>query len=262
MTKFNRLLSLVILTLSLSPVVAFAQTETSISPTLGARKEAIKERLSSTHTARANEAIDRRIASLNELITRIQSMKKITDAQKTSLVTQAQSLLTSLSMQKDKIAQDTDLETLKADKLAIYTQFRVYALIVPKFHILIWADRLNYVLDQMSQVADKLQTRITESSNKGLDVATLQTTLTDAKAKISDARIQTQKATDAVTALVADQGDKTIGESNRATMQTAMGYLKAAHADIKIARQDFETVRKGLKQLKTSSKPTPTTPAQ
>jgi hypothetical protein len=198
---------------------------------------------------RANNELDRRIAELNKVAARINSMKKLSATDKTTLTAQVQAQITLLNNLKIKINADTDIAVLKTDTQSITASYRIFALIVPKIHILAAADRANSIVDLLTTDAGKLQTRITELKTAGKNTATLEVSLADMNAKIADAKIQIKAAIDLVTPLTPDNGDKAKAEANRAALKGARGKLQAAHQDFVTVKKDFEDIRKGLKDL-------------
>lgn len=203
--------------------------------------------------ARANKEIDRRIDRLNKLITRINSIKRLTSDQKSSFVSQIQTEITNLKNLKTKIAGDTDLTTLKADVRSIVTSYRVYALFIPQISLLASADRTLDIVDKVSALAAKLQSRIQTAQNKGNNVSSLQSALSDMQSKISDAKKQATNAIDAVVPLTPSGYP-----GNKTTLQNARTMLKTAHTDLVMARQDAKTITQGLRAFGKKTKGSPT----
>jgi hypothetical protein len=200
--------------------------------------------------AKISQEIDRRITSLDKLIERINEIKKLSDASKSSLVTQAQDQITNLTSLKTKISADSDLATLKADRQAVYNQYWIYMLFIPKIYIVASADRLLGITDDTQTIADKLEPKVQGN-------ASLEKTFADLEAKISDAKTQAQNAQNTVMPLTPDQGDKIKMEANKNALQNARKMLQTARHDLADARQDIQQIRQGLK-VKTSPTPNPT----
>lgn len=198
--------------------------------------------------ARADQEINRRLTSLNNLISRIASVKRLTADQKEALTGQVQTEITNLTQLKTKIDSDTDSATLKTDVALIVKSYRIYALFVPKIHILIASDFILDTTDKISSETGKLQTKITEQQSKGNDVASLFTALADAQAKTADAKTQAQNAQNAVLPLTPDGFP-----DNKTTLQSARSMLQTGHQDLKTARQDIKTIIQGLKTHPTTS---------
>ena len=197
--------------------------------------------------SRADQEINRRIAMLNTVISRINSMQKITDSDKNSFTSQAQTQITNLNSLKTKIDADNDLDTLRTDVKSIVNAYRIYMLFIPRLHILAAADRMNDIADEISQITGTLQMRITQAQTSGKDVTNLQTALADLQSKLSDAKAQYQNAETVVTPLTPDEGDASKMDGNKAALQSARTMIKTGAQDLKAARNDIKTIRLGLK---------------
>lgn len=190
---------------------------------------------------RASKELTRRINSLNELLTRISEFKKISDAQKASLISQVQAQITSLTTLQAKIAADTDPTTLKTDVQSIIQSYRIYALFMPKIQIIGAADRVLNIADEMSSQAATLQTKIAADQSAGKNVSDLQSLLSDLNAKIADAKTQAQSAIDTVTPLTPDGFP-----GNKTQLQNARQMITTAVKDLDTARQDGRKIIVGL----------------
>ena len=206
---------------------------------------------------RGNSELTRRIAALNELITKINGFKKLSDTQKSTFVTNIQSQITSLTALQIKINNDTDVATLKTDVQSIITSYRIFALYLPQINIIAFADRLLFVSDQLTELSNKLQIRIQQSKTNGHDVISLTSTLTDMQTKISDAKIQAQNAISTVTPLTPDgyPGNKTTLQSAHTMITTALIDLEGKNGTQGV-KQDIQLIIQGLK-IFSSSKVTP-----
>ena len=159
------------------------------------------------HT-RADQEITRRINALNNLITRINAMVKVSDSQKSALTSQVQAIIANLQSLKTKIDADTNPATLLADKKSIVVAYRVFVFMIPKVTIISNADKI-------------------------LDLAALlqaKNPSTAAAAKISDAITQANNAISTVSAL-----DPSGWPGNRAALVSARQMLKTALGDLRSA---------------------------
>lgn len=228
-------------------LLAVSKTATSSSltknPAVKIQKLAQKEE---GQKKNASKEIDRRIESLNKLIVRIQEMKKLSDADKTALINQANEQIIALEALKVKIDSDTDPATLKTDRQSITNQYRIYMLFIPKIQILASADRIIEICDDTSVLITKFQDRFTQAALNGKDVTVMQTTLKNIQAKMADAKLQAQSAQSLVIQLVPDNGDANIAKSNNKALQDARAKLVLAKKDITDAQKDILTIRKAL----------------
>lgn len=203
---------------------------------------------------RAAKEITRRLTSLNKLIEKINRLKKITDAQKSSFVSQIQTEITNLNTLKTKIDADTDLVTLKADVQPVIKSYRIYALFMPKIHILTAADELDNLSEKLSTIATKLETRIREANARGSDTTALNSLPTDIKSKISDTKTQAKNARNVILPLTPEGYP-----GNLIVLKAARTMLLTGKKDLQTARKDALTIIQGLKALnKISPTPTPT----
>lgn len=222
----------------------------SINSTPSAGKANKEQQAISRIKDRSNKEIRRRIDSLNKLILRINEMKKISKEQKAILISQIQTQITDLNTLKTKIDGDTDLQTIKTDAQSIVKSYRIYALFIPKIHILATSDRMLDTIDKTSTVAAKLNTRISETKRKGEDVSNLELIYSDMLSKIADAKTQAQNAIDLVTPLTPEgyPGNKTSLMEARKMLMTGRQDLQDARID---ARKIVNELKSLLKQKKT-----------
>ena len=199
--------------------------------------------------ARGDADIAARIDALNKLNTRVQGLKNESDAEKAGIATQVQTNIAGLTTLKAKIDADTDVAIARTDDQSIFTDYRVYALVVPQGWILAAADRVNTIGGLMTTLSAKLQTRISADQTAGKDVTALTAALSDMNAKISAAATASASASASITGLTPDQGDKTVAAANKAALVAARAQIKTATADLQAARKDVTTIVAGLKSL-------------
>jgi hypothetical protein len=180
---------------------------------------------------RADREIQRRIEDLNRLITKINGLKKITDAQKSDFVNQVQAEITNLNTLKTKIDADTDLVTLKTDVQSIIKSYRIYLLFIPKINVLVAADSLDALSGKLSSLAAKLELRLNSSTDP--NTTTLKATLADMKTKIADIGVQAQNARNVVLPLTPDGYP-----GNKTQLEQARQFIVAGKKDALVARQD------------------------
>jgi len=229
----------------------FAQTSLITSST---KNEGQRTRMASTTNptaiskliAQSDKEVVQRINSLNALLTRVQAMKKVSDAGKANISSQIQAEITNLNNLKAKIDADTDTTTLKADLKTITADYRIYMLIVPQIQIIAASDRIDTISTNFSTVVAKLQTRITAAQTAGKDVSSVQTAMTDIQSKITDAQTQAQNAVNGVSALIPDQGNQTTAQANTSALKSARTDIKNATQDLQTADRDAKTIVKIL----------------
>lgn len=209
---------------------------------------------------RANKEINRRLEALNKVIRRIEEMKRISANDKDGLINTMQVQITALDTLKTKIAGDTDIEVLRADVQSITKSYRIFALVIPKGHIIAAADRTIEIASMMEDTGTKLSARITQAQTDGHDVSVIITLMDDFTIKIADAKIQAQAAIGGVAVLVPDLGDKAHMTANTEALKGARTNIQTAHADLVSAHKDAKMIIEKLKSMKKEGAPTNTSP--
>lgn len=262
------LVGLLMVTTTTPLFAAVATVRTNTQDTQGAQTTSAKETVKAKVTtdrisaiiARSDKQIEERIGALQDLNTKVQALKHVSDSMKATIAADVQTNITGLTALKAKIDAGTDLATLQEDEKSILNSYRIYALVIPQGRILVSADRVFVITDLLTTVSNKLSLRITEAQTAGKDVTSLTATLTDLNTKISLAKSEATTAQSTLSGLTPDQGDKTKAEANRKALVDARTHIKTATDALKAARKDVDTITKGLKafHLKASSTPVST----
>lgn len=182
---------------------------------------------------KANKELERRIKALTHLITVINKFQKVSAEQKASLTAQVQTQIDALTALRAKINADTDLATLRVDVASIKKDYRIFALFIPKIHIMANADRLLETIQKASTLADNLEKRIEEEKTKGTDVSALESLLISMRSHLAEAKTQTESALSTVTPLTPEGYP-----ANQAELKKAREMLRLGHAQLVLARQD------------------------
>src|SRR3989344_1376117 len=244
----SSLAAIVLFSSSALPVFAQGGAD-SITGDRAAKLEEPKAKRIELIKSRANEEIDRRIKALDKLSERVQSMKRVSDAQKSNTANMVTTEIVKLESLRAKIASDTDLETLKIDQRSIMESYRIFALIMPQGAILVAADRIKVIADNLTTIGGKLESRINEAKNSGKDVASLESYLADYKAKIADAISKADGAMNGISGLTPDNGDTAKAAANRGALQAARENIRKGMADCRAAREDARKIVQGLKSI-------------
>ena len=112
-----------------------ARTGTNASTTAAREAQMVKS---------ADTQITNRINALNALETRVNAMQKLSSTEKSSLSSQIQSQITTMTALQSQIAtdeSDNNTSSLKTDIQSITKAYRIYALILPQGTIAAAADR-------------------------------------------------------------------------------------------------------------------------
>lgn len=235
---------------------SFAQTTTP-SSTRAQIKITIQENRMENLRTRADNEIDRRIASLNNILNILTNAKHLNSDQVSALNASIQTEVNDLNTLKSKIDADTDITTLRTDVQSIVKDYRVYLLFIPKVHILSAADKILNLTDLLnaadSGLIAKLQSRINDAKNAGHDTTSLQNTLTDLQNKVNDAVSQANNAISTVTPLTPDGYP-----GNKTTLTSARTMIKTAMTDLQTVRTDAKTIIQELRSFGSVVSPTTT----
>lgn len=235
--------------LTLAPSLALAQTgvgvTASTSVSVQAKLPAAEVRLKE----RGEKEIDRRVAALNSLNTRVQAMQRISDQFKQSLSATVAAEVTALNALKAKIAADTEVEVLRADLKSVTENYRIYALVLPQGRIAAAADRIATIVTMMGTLGGKLQTRVQAAGQAGADITALNTSLTEMSSNLNTAQTQAQAAITLSATLQPDGGDKAKMAANNEALKKARTALNDAHKATVAARKNAADIVAGLAKV-------------
>ena len=192
--------------------------------------------------SRASTEIDRRLTRLSALSSTISGAARLTSGDKSSLQAEVTSEVNGLTSLKSQIAGDTDLQTARINAQSVLTDYRVYALVVPKVWLVRVADDQQAVENKLNTLSGKLQTRINEAQNNGKTVTALQNSLNDMQTNTQAAQKISAPVEQALLPM------QPTDYNNDHTLLT--GYrtkLTTAHNDNKAAYSDAKTIVQGLK---------------
>jgi hypothetical protein len=176
----------------------------------------------------ATGAITRRVLALRQLTTAAKSSLRVSEADRTALMTQLQDQINGLSGLNARIQGDTDEATLRADAQKIVDDYRVYVLTLPKARGIVVSDIELNAADRLTKLADRLSAAIDQASGKDT---------TRAKADLAALRAKLAPVTGAVSplpaALLALQpagypDNHTTLEQTRAALRTGRTALEDA----------------------------------
>lgn len=225
---------------------AAARKETSASKA-AERKEQRQETTLENLKKRSLSEIDRRLKSLSGIMTKITSLKKLSETQKSTLSTQVQTEITNLTALRAKIEADTDLETLKTDAKSIVSSYRIYALFIPKIHILTGAEATLSAIEKMSSAQAELNSRADAAATAGADTTEIETLLTTMQALITSATTNVNAAITTVTPLTPDGYP-----ANKTGLESARESLKKARENLMEAYKTAKEITKLLRQIPVS----------
>lgn len=200
-----------------------------------------KTKIELIHKRGSNE-ISRRLTTLNGLVAKINATSYLTSAQKSALIAELNAQISSLQSLQTELSSEDSVTAAKDDAQKVITDYRVYALTVPKIQIVLTADRQQVTESKLSTIAAKLQTEIDTAQGNGKDVTGLQAKLDDMNAKLKDAQAISSDVETKVLALQASDYN-----SDHKVLKSYRDQLKTARADIGAALSDAKAIVKSLK---------------
>lgn len=192
---------------------------------------------------RGDREIVRRLATLSKLTSKINASSKLTPADKNYLAGEVTGETTNLTALKTQLDAATTVAAARIAAQSIITDYRVYALIVPKILLISTADGQQLIESKLTALAGKLQTRLTAAAQSGKDVSALQAKLQDMNMQIQNASAISTSIEQKVLSLQPTDynNDHTILSGDRAQLQTA-------HLDNVAAANDASAIVTGLKK--------------
>jgi hypothetical protein len=230
-------------TLTVGGVAQATSTSTGSGSSAAAAATATQTKIANI-ISKGNQEINRRLATLNTLSTKISSTTKLTSDDQATLSSEVNSEISGLTSLKSSLDAQTTLAGAISDAQSIISGYRVYALVVPKVMLIKTADDQQAVEAKLTTLAQKLQTRISAAQTKGTNVTTLQadlsdmTTMTAAAQNISSSMEQT--------VLVLEPTDY---DSDHAVLAGDGAQLQTAHSDNVAAYNDAKNIVSALQSM-------------
>lgn len=200
---------------------------------------------------RADTMIQVRLATLQKLLTRIQSDKKLNDDEKTMFANDVHTTINSLASLKTKIDADTDATTARADAKSIVTTYRIYVVYEPKIRLTVIIDNVQTITTTLTTLTTKIQTFLDTLNSQGKNMSSAQAALTDAHAQITaiDTLLTTDKS------LLS--GVTTASANPQSIFTQVRKDLATVRQDLAKIRLDFATILANLQiVLKTTPEAT------
>ena len=205
-----------------------------------------------------NLRIDERTAALTKLNDRANAQVAaghITTGQASAIQADVTSNQNGLAALKSKLDAETDATAAREDVRNIYTQFRIYAVVLPRDYHEIELDIMTNVQAKMVGLESKLQQAIANAPTD--EQAQLNTLYGDYTAKLAAASTQITNANGLVSYFTPDTFN-----NNQATYHTNWltfrSDILAGRADLRQAASDLHQMAKILKANAPSATATPT----
>lgn len=194
--------------------------------------------------SKGDQEIERRLTSLNAAAKVVDQTKKLSADDKQTLKDEIASTIAGLTALKTKLDTATTLADARADAKSILSDYRVYALVLPKVHLVKVADGQLALEAKFHSLSSTFMQRFAELKVAGQDTSALETTLANMNTKVSAAETISTAIQAKVIALQPSDynSDHTILSGDR-------DQLKLAREKLASARQDASTIQDGIKTL-------------
>ncbi len=147
-----------------------------------------------------------------------------------------------------QLAATTDLPTAQTLHRKIFTDFRVYLVVLPKAGKAMRCDNALESIAKFNESAVKVQGEIDAAKAKGADTTAAQALKDGAVASV--VALNPAAAITPCMGLLPDKGDKTVQAANAATLQSCDASLDSVFASLKSARAQLEQARASLKSAR------------
>lgn len=183
-----------------------------------------------------------RITKLNAAITRANSAKGLTSADKATVLATFNADIAGMNTVEAKIQADTDAATAAADFRTIFTTYRVYAVALPQARIAGAADRMTGIAIPRLNTAESKLAAALSGPDSGKSTPALQADLADMQSKIA-------AATSALNGVAAGALAVTPADfnANHDALSSERAAVKTAATDLNAAETDAKTIRAALK---------------
>jgi hypothetical protein len=219
-----------------------AATQSTTSPTAASKSAAETATRLANIKAKGDSEIDRRLKTLNGLLSRISGATKLTSSDKAALTTEVNNEIAGLTSLRTTLDAETTVAAAAQDVANMVTEYRVYALIVPKVQLVRMADDQQIVEGKLSALQGKLTARIAQAQKNGKDVSTLTTQLAEMTSHTTMAQqISSQVETSVLALQPVDYN------TNHTLLNGYHTQLMTAHTDNETAYNDAKTIITDLK---------------
>lgn len=203
---------------------------------------------------RGIESIEKRIADLNQLKTKISGMKNVSDSEKSKILASIDDQIAKLNELKTKISSSTDATTLKENISSITKDNRIYMNFEPKMKILAAGERIKTLVEMMNSLVPKLESRMEKAKTAGKDMTAMNKAFEEIKLKISVATDLASKINTSVSAINPDGGNADVLKANMAILKEARTNLKLANDALKDANKNVRIITQGVREKGVNNK--------
>ncbi|HET9444444.1 MAG TPA: hypothetical protein VFO65_14035 [Acidimicrobiales bacterium] len=183
--------------------------------------------------ARAQQAIERRVAALDGALARLADAAAVSDGHRATLTADLEQVKAGLTALSGEIASETDPGALRLLVRSIVEDFYVFRFQLPRVRLVMASDRALAVADRLDGVASRLEALIERREAAGQDVGEAEARLRDLRQHVTTGRNQARSAGDTAVALEVEgfPGNATVLDNARDSLRAARGDLAAARRD-------------------------------
>lgn len=197
--------------------------------------------------AKGDQELERRLTNTNAILSKIKESTKLTSSDQATLTNEVESTISGLQTLKTQLDSSTAVSSATTAVQQMYTEYRVYALVLPKIYLIKTADDQQITEAKLTTFAQTLQKRLTAEQNAKKDVSSLQTDLTNMNSEITAAQGISSNIESTVINLQPSDYD-----SNHSVLSGDSSQLKMALSDEQSAYNNAKTIVEGLLSLKTN----------
>ena len=193
-----------------------------------------------------DQQIDKRITALNKLSTAItnnHNKHSISDAQAAELQTDVKTNIDGLNALKTTLDAETDVQAARQDVEKIYTQFRIYAVVLPRDYKRLHLAIEVTVYDKLNALKTPTERLIANASADKKDE--LNRLFSDYKDQLSDAEKQIGLA-QKTWPLLTPNSYNTDRPTYVTNLRNFTTYVRTAHADLHKAAADLRRIARIL----------------
>lgn len=178
------------------------------------------------------------------------SKTHITQDQANTLLGYVNEGQTDMTQIKAKLDADTTATDARQDVKAIYENYRIFAVLLPKTHFGLWSDIATNVKDKLRDLQPKIEDAISKAPAG--EQAQLNSLYSDYKAQLSEAESQLDAAQGQFATLTV-QIFNTDPTTYKTAFEDCRNDLKAAHTAIKQSASDLHQIVQIIKSNKTAT---------
>jgi hypothetical protein len=224
--------------------VAHAATTSNTAAAKSSTASATQQQRLQTIIDKGNDEIDRRLNNLNVVLPKITAATHLTASDQTTLTNEVNTEITGLTALKTQLDGETTVTAAVSDVTAMVSEYRVYALVLPKVELVKTADDQQITEAKLITLSEKLQIRLDTERSDNQNASTLLADLTDMTTKTTAA----QGISNTIEASVINL-QPTDYDSNHAILSGDVAQLKTARADEVSAYDDAQTIVRGIQSL-------------